>query len=105
VSVNYLSNLLKRGVMKFKLGILKKPEHMADDEAYINYYNHGAAEPEEHPDKSRQYLHSGVVKYKCPMGCEDDKTYDSPGNCPVCNMKLVPARKLLNEPVGNKIVK
>ncbi|MHB9142849.1 MAG: heavy metal-binding domain-containing protein [Paludibacter sp.] len=28
--------------------------------------------------------------YRCPMGCEGDKTYDSPGNCPVCNMKLVP---------------
>ena len=28
--------------------------------------------------------------YQCPMGCEGDKTYDTPGNCPVCNMKLVP---------------
>lgn len=29
-------------------------------------------------------------KYLCPMKCEGDKTYDAPGNCPVCNMKLVP---------------
>ncbi len=28
-------------------------------------------------------------KYQCPMKCEGDKTYDSPLNCPVCNMKLV----------------
>lgn len=91
--------------MKFKLGILKKPEHMADDEAYTSYYNHGAAAPEEHPHKSRQESLSGEVKYKCPMGCEDDKTYDSPANCPVCNMKLVPVKQLLSEPVGNKIVK
>ena len=28
-------------------------------------------------------------KYVCPMKCEGDKTYDKPGNCPVCNMKLV----------------
>jgi len=28
--------------------------------------------------------------YHCPMRCEEDKTYDHPGNCPVCNMKLVP---------------
>ena len=28
--------------------------------------------------------------YHCPMRCEDDKMYDHPGNCPVCNMKLVP---------------
>ena len=31
-----------------------------------------------------------AAQYKCPMGCEGDKTYDTPGNCPVCNMKLVP---------------
>lgn len=28
--------------------------------------------------------------YQCPMKCERDKTYDSPGKCPVCNMNLVP---------------
>ena len=28
--------------------------------------------------------------YRCPMGCEGDKTYDTPGNCPVCNMRLIP---------------
>ena len=28
--------------------------------------------------------------YQCPMKCEGDKIYDAPGNCPVCNMKLVP---------------
>ncbi len=28
--------------------------------------------------------------YYCPMKCEGDKTYDEPGNCPVCNMHLVP---------------
>jgi len=29
-------------------------------------------------------------KYYCPMKCEGDKVYDKPGNCPVCNMHLVP---------------
>ncbi|WP_343557057.1 heavy metal translocating P-type ATPase [Sphingobacterium sp.] len=28
-------------------------------------------------------------KYGCPMHCEGDKLYDSPGNCPVCGMHLV----------------
>ncbi len=28
--------------------------------------------------------------YQCPMKCEGDKTFDQPGNCKVCNMKLVP---------------
>jgi len=31
--------------------------------------------------------------YQCPMKCEGEKTYDSPGNCPVCNMRLVKADK------------
>jgi len=28
--------------------------------------------------------------YQCPMKCEGDKTYNAPGNCPVCNMHLKP---------------
>ena len=28
--------------------------------------------------------------YFCPMKCEGDKVYDQPGDCPVCNMHLVP---------------
>lgn len=27
--------------------------------------------------------------YYCPMHCEGDKTYDKPGNCPVCGMDLL----------------
>jgi vacuolar-type H+-ATPase subunit H len=26
--------------------------------------------------------------YQCPMKCEGDKTYDAPGQCPVCKMDL-----------------
>ncbi len=29
-------------------------------------------------------------KYYCPMRCEGDKTYDHPGDCPVCGMHLIP---------------
>ena len=28
--------------------------------------------------------------YYCPMKCEGEKVYDKPGDCPVCNMHLVP---------------
>ncbi|GET25816.1 copper-translocating P-type ATPase [Prolixibacter sp. NT017] len=28
-------------------------------------------------------------RYYCPMHCEGDKTYDAPGDCPVCGMHLV----------------
>jgi heavy metal translocating P-type ATPase len=33
------------------------------------------------------------VEYYCPMKCEGDKVYDQPGDCPVCNMHLVPVDK------------
>ncbi|MDF1573340.1 MAG: copper-translocating P-type ATPase [Bacteroidales bacterium] len=29
-------------------------------------------------------------KFFCPMKCEGEKVYDQPGDCPVCNMHLVP---------------
>lgn len=28
------------------------------------------------------------VHYACPMDCEDGKTYEEPGSCPVCHMDL-----------------
>ncbi len=31
----------------------------------------------------------GNGTFYCPMQCEGDKTYDSPGDCPVCGMDLV----------------
>lgn len=35
----------------------------------------------------KQVKGSGV--FYCPMHCEGDKTYNEPGNCPVCGMDLV----------------
>jgi Cu2+-exporting ATPase len=32
---------------------------------------------------------SGSGIFYCPMHCEGDKTYDKPGDCPVCGMDLV----------------
>jgi protein SCO1/2 len=26
--------------------------------------------------------------YQCPMKCEGEKTYDKPGECPMCKMEL-----------------
>ena len=28
------------------------------------------------------------VVYQCPMDCENGKTYDEPGQCPVCEMDI-----------------
>lgn len=29
-----------------------------------------------------------TMAYQCPMKCEGDKTFDQPGNCPICEMEL-----------------
>ncbi|WP_286754435.1 MULTISPECIES: heavy metal translocating P-type ATPase [Sphingobacterium] len=38
------------------------------------------------PDKAHHS--TSADKYYCPMHCEGDKLYDSPGSCPVCGMNL-----------------
>lgn len=30
------------------------------------------------------------IRYQCPMKCEGEKTYDSPGKCPGTNMYMIP---------------
>ena len=46
--------------------------------------------------KRTQENGSGI--FYCPMHCEGDKTYDNPGNCPVCGMDLVEEQNLSNSP-------
>lgn len=36
----------------------------------------------------------GNGTFYCPMHCEGDKTYDAPGDCPVCGMDLVEEQNL-----------
>lgn len=33
--------------------------------------------------------HAEHVQYACPMDCEEGKTYEEAGSCPVCKMDLV----------------
>ena len=42
----------------------------------------------EHPSPKKQEG-KGTGVFYCPMHCEGDKTYDKPGDCPVCGMDLV----------------
>ncbi len=48
-----------------------------------------------HPDdeikeeKPKEEKEKGNGVYYCPMHCEGEKTYDKPGDCPVCGMDLV----------------
>lgn len=56
-----------------------------DASAHVAHAHAHEAPPGETP--------SLATKYSCPMKCEGEKTYDQPGRCPVCTMKLkeVPA--------------
>jgi heavy metal translocating P-type ATPase len=51
---------------------------------------HGDHQPEEaHHDNSHESSTKGKGTYYCPMRCEEDKTYEKPGDCPVCGMHLM----------------
>ncbi|MCB8995509.1 MAG: hypothetical protein H6538_07870 [Bacteroidales bacterium] len=62
------------------------PKRLQDYSDHDNH-NHGHQSHTHNGDKG----HNPSSYYICPMKCEGDKTYDAQGNCPVCNMKLIPA--------------
>ena len=39
--------------------------------------------------EAKRTVSNGNGTFYCPMHCEGDKTYDKPGDCPVCGMDLV----------------
>lgn len=43
-------------------------------------------------ESSQIQNNSAIQKYNyvCPMNCESDKEYKKPGNCPICDMALMP---------------
>ena len=52
----------------------------------------GEEDKEEQPKKAPKRENGNGVYY-CPMHCEGDKTYNAPGDCPVCGMDLVQEAK------------
>ncbi len=51
--------------------------------------------PHTHSHKKLPVPGNGI--YYCPMHCEGDKTYDKPGDCPVCGMDLVEQPRLISK--------
>ena len=47
----------------------------------------GAQQHHHHQESPKKVKGNGV--FYCPMHCEGNKTYDHPGDCPVCGMDLV----------------
>jgi Cu2+-exporting ATPase len=54
-----------------------------------HHHEHDHTHKKEHiHEHHAQKKTDSEVKYYCPMLCEGDKTYDEPGDCPVCGMHL-----------------
>jgi len=60
------------------------------------YSIHEQGEHHQHLEdkKKEQSKGKGTGTFYCPMRCEGDKSYDKPGDCPVCGMDLVEEQNL-----------
>jgi heavy metal translocating P-type ATPase len=57
--------------------------------ADTNYSIHDLSEKIEEKESKQANNRQQSGTFYCPMHCEGDKTYDKPGDCPVCGMDLV----------------
>ena len=97
------------GVLKVTIN-LEKAEATIEMESHIpietfqealkkdgdRYSIHKQGEHHQHSEdkKKEQPKGKGTGTFYCPMHCEGDKTYDKPGDCPVCGMDLVEEQNL-----------
>ncbi|WP_298265632.1 heavy metal translocating P-type ATPase [uncultured Lutibacter sp.] len=58
------------------------------------YSIHKQGEHHQHSEAKKEKQPKGTGTFYCPMHCEGDKTYDKPGDCPVCGMDLVEEQNL-----------
>ncbi|MGB5170531.1 MAG: heavy metal translocating P-type ATPase [Eudoraea sp.] len=73
------------------LEVLQKTMHQ-DTEAY-SIHNFGE-QSDLKETKDKEPKGKGTGTFYCPMHCEGDKTYNKPGDCPVCGMDLVEEQNL-----------
>ncbi|WP_318310373.1 heavy metal translocating P-type ATPase [Flagellimonas crocea] len=62
-------------------------EALKNDGGGYSIHVHGHHHPPK--KKEKKTVSNGNGTFYCPMQCEGDKTYDKPGDCPVCGMDLV----------------
>ena len=85
-----LENAMATLKMKTHVPIEKLQEALKNDGGRYSIHLPG----EHHHDRPKVKKEEGPKDkgtgvFYCPMHCEGDKTYDRPGNCPVCGMDLV----------------
>ena len=61
-------------------------------------YSIGMPGEKKNPAKKKKAQQTGSGVFYCPMHCEGEKTYNKPGDCPVCGMDLVEAPSANQEP-------
>lgn len=66
--------------------IKKEDQH---SNAHATHEHHSPGLHNHKVELAKKESHSNGDKYYCPMHCEGEKTYDQPGNCPVCGMDLL----------------
>ncbi len=67
---------------------------LADDGGSYSIYLPGEHQHHAKAEKPAPSKGKGTGTFYCPMHCEGDKTYDAPGDCPVCGMDLVEEQNL-----------
>lgn len=65
-----------------------------DDGGSYGIYNKGEQPQQTEFKKVSKPKSTGTNVFYCPMHCEGSKTYDKPGDCPVCGMDLVEEQNL-----------
>ncbi|BDD06786.1 heavy metal translocating P-type ATPase [Aureibacter tunicatorum] len=78
--------------MRNHLSLEKLQDALSKDGYVIQVLKEGDKPLRKKKAQSSNDKEEGV--YYCPMHCEGDKTYDKPGNCPVCGMELVKEQNL-----------
>lgn len=66
---------------------------LKDDGGRYSIHKQGKYQPNKEK-KQEQPKGKGTGTFYCPMHCEEDKTYNKAGDCPVCGMDLVEERSL-----------
>jgi len=74
--------------MKSDIPIEEFQDILKKDGGAYSIYKSGQR-PETSEEKKQKPKGKGTGTFYCPMHCEGDKTYDQPGDCPVCGMDLV----------------
>ena len=73
--------------MEKHIPIEKLQEALKNDGGRYSIHQNGEHQHEH--QRKKEDTSQGKGTFYCPMHCEGDKTYDKPGDCPICGMDLV----------------